>query len=369
MYISPGTDLGGGEVSLLTLISNLDRTQYTPIVCTYGQGRFAERVKKLDCPLHILSYGGILSQLLFVFKLKNLIKSKRADLVHVNTLDIRAGIATRLARVPLMGHLRVIFPTTWVDRAFVKIADTTIAVSNAVRDHFCKEENTPIDAFKTIYNAVDTQENAKGSDLREELGLGPDTKIIGVVGRIDPWKGMETFVEAAAKLNETSPQTHFVIAGNPGPSEEEQAYNQHLKNRTTELQLTDTLHFLGYRSDALNVIKQFTALVVPSRILQTPEGIKTEGFGRVAAEGLAMHTPVIASCVGGLPEIIEHNKTGLLFTESDAEDLASQIKYLLDNPDLCHQISDAGVKRFNKYFSVNCHLHNIQSLYARILTK
>lgn len=369
LYISPGTDLGGGEVSLLTLIKNLDRTHYTPIVCSYGDGRFAERIQKLDCPLHILSYGGVLSQLKFVVKLRNLIKTEKADLVHVNTLDIRAGIATRLAGRPLIGHLRVIFPTTWVDRTFVKIADTTISVSNAVRDHFCQEEGTSSEAFETIYNAVDIKNEMSGSNLREELNLDADTNIIGVVGRIDPWKGMETFVEAAAHLKTSFPKTHFVIAGAPGPEKDEQTYNQHLQDRVSEHNLTDTFHFLGYRSDALNLIKQFTALVVPSRILQTPKGIKTEGFGRVAAEGLAMQTPVIASRVGGLPEIVEHNKTGLLFSESDAEDLAKKIKHLLDNPDIGHQISEAGVKRFNELFSVTCHLQNIQSLYDRILAK
>ncbi|MFT5367926.1 MAG: hypothetical protein ACI8V2_002889, partial [Candidatus Latescibacterota bacterium] len=66
LYISPGIDLGGGEVSLLTLIANLDRTRYVPVICAYGNGRFAERAQKLDCPVHLLTYSSILSQLGFV---------------------------------------------------------------------------------------------------------------------------------------------------------------------------------------------------------------------------------------------------------------------------------------------------------------
>ena len=365
-YISPGTDLGGGEVSLLTLIKNLDRNRYVPIICTYADGRFAERAKQLDCQLHILSYSGILSQLKFVFKLTNLIKTAKADLVHVNTLDIRAGIAARLASRPLIGHLRVIFPTTWVDRTFVKIANKTISVSNAVRDHFCKAEGTSADLFETIYNAVDTQ-HTDTSDLRKELNLTTNSRIIGVVGRIDPWKGMETFVEAAAKLNAQYPDLHFIIAGSPGPAVEEQSYDLHLKQRVSKLGLSNAFHFLGYRTDALNVINQLTVLIVPSRILETPDGIKTEGFGRVAAEGLSMRTPVIASCVGGLPEIVHHEKTGLLFQESNAENLGQNIKRLLDNPGLAQQYADAGFQRFNEHFSVACHLEKIQTLYDRLL--
>jgi len=365
-YISPGTDLGGGEVSLLTLIKNLDQSRFTPIICAYDNGRFVERAQELGCTVHILTYSNILSQLRFVFKLAHLIKAENADLVHVNTLDIRAGIATRIAGRKLIGHLRVIFPTTWIDRTFVKIAHKTISVSNAVRDHFCLAENTNPNTFETIYNAVDTQ-TFTTSNLREELNLSSETNIIGVVGRIDPWKGMETFVEAAAKVKSAHPNTHFVIAGAPGPATEEQTYDQHLKERVVALGLNDTFHFLGYRSDALNLIHQFTALVVPSRILQTPNGIKTEGFGRVAAEGLAMKTPVIASRVGGLPEIIEHEKSGLLFTESDHNELANHIIRLLEDSTLRYQLSNTGHTRFNEHFSVDRHLLNIQSLYDRLL--
>lgn len=366
-FVSPGTDLGGGEVSLLTLIGNLNRQYHTPIICTYADGKFAQSARQFDCPVHILGYTGVPSQLRFVLQLAGLIKKERADLVHVNTLDIRAGLATRLARKPLIGHLRVIFPTTWVDRTFVNWANKTIAVSNAVRDHFCLQEGTTVEQFETIYNAVDTQPTVAQNNIRKELKLPTDVALVGVVGRIDPWKGMETFVAAAALLAQDFPDTHFLIAGAPGPAQEEQAYDAHLKQKVKDLNLSSTFHFLGYRSDALNIIKQLTALVVPSRILKTPEGIKTEGFGRVAAEGLAMQTPVIASRVGGLPEIIEHEKTGLLFLESDPKDLAHNLTRLLTNPELGEQLSQAGKRRFDTHFSVKSHLQHIQDLYDQIL--
>lgn len=366
LYISPGTDLGGGEVSLLTLIANLDRSRYTPIICTYGEGRFASRANDLNCPVHIRSYGSALSQIPFIQSLRNLMKSTQTDLVHVNTLDIRAGIAARLSNLPLIGHLRVIFPTTWVDRTFVKVATRTISVSDAVRDHFCNEEGTSPQAFETIYNAVDTAA-AQTINLRSELELPEDVPLLGVVGRIDPWKGMETFVEAAGQLKDDYPKTHFLIAGAPGPSQEEQDYKDTLVTKVAQLRLGERFHFLGYRSDALNIIRQLTALIVPSRILHTDQGIKTEGFGRVAAEGLAMKTPVIASRVGGLPEIIEHEKTGLLFTESHATDLANQIRRLLSEPSLASQFAREGYCKFENSFSVTCHLHKIQDLYDRLL--
>ena len=366
LYISPGLDLGGGEISLLSLIANLDPERYTPVVCAYGPGRFVERASNLNCELYILSYDNVFSQFAFVMRLSKLIKQCNTDIVHVNTLDIRAGVAARHAKRPLVGHLRVIFPTTWVDRTFVKLANTTISVSDAVRDHFCEAEGTSPDQFQTIYNAIDVQPGEE-TDLKHQLGLSPETPLLGVIGRIDPWKGMETFVEAAAQLKTTHPDAHCLIAGSPGPSENEQCYDRHLKQRVEQLGISRQFHFLGYRSDALNVINQLDALIVPSRILQTPEGIKTEGFGRVAAEGLAMRTPVIASKVGGLPEIIEHGESGFLFIESDADDLTEKLRTLLDTPDLSSQLTEAGYKRFTENFSVSCHLNQIQALYDGLI--
>lgn len=368
LYISPGTDLGGGEVSLLTLIANLDRTRFTPIVCAYGPGKFHDRAKQLNCELHLQSYAGMFTQPRFIWQINKLIRHSKADIVHVNTLDIRAGIATKLAGKILIGHLRVIFPTTFVDKTFVNLSDKTISVSNAVRDFMCQEQNTPPSHFQTIYNAVDTS-HSEGPDLRTELGLKSDVAIVGVVGRIDPWKGMETFVDAVAELYSDLPNVHFVIAGSPGPAQEEQDYETHLHNKVKEANLTDRFHFLGYRSDALNLIGQLSILVVPSIVLKTPQGIKTEGFGRVAAEGLAMNTPVIASRAGGLPEIIEHGKTGLLFEPQNSVELSQNIRQILNDQAFAQKLSEEGKKRFNALFTVQSHLAQIQNLYDNLIAK
>lgn len=370
LYISPGTGLGGGEVSLLTLIANLDHTRYEPVVCVYGEGALAEHIRQIGCDLFIQTYHGPISQLSFMAKLTARICQSHADLVHVNTLDIRAGIATRLARRPLIGHLRVIFPSTWVDRLFVHLATKTISVSNAAQHDLCTKQNLSPNQFETIYNAVDTTHiPASTVTLRQELNIEPDTLLLGAIGRIDPWKGMEVFIDAAKNLHAKNANLHFVIAGAPGPSQEEQNYDKYLRHQVKELGLNPVFHFLGYRPDALNIIKQLNALIVPSRELQTPSGIKTEGFGRVAAEGLAMRTPVIASRIGGLPEIIQHGQTGFLFEPSNPVALTNAICHVLDHPENTRTIVEAGYAHFQNAFSVATHLQNIQNLYDRILTK
>ena len=369
LYISPGTGLGGGEFSLLTLIANLDRTQYEPIVCAYGEGAFAERARALNLTVHVLTYTHPLSQALFIFKLRRLIHETRADLVHVNTLDIRAGIATKWAHRPLVGHLRVIFPTTWVDRTFVNLASKTISVSNAARDYICEKQGNTPDQFVTIYNAVDIQnQNEEPTNIRQELNLPEYTPLLGVVGRIDPWKGMETFIEAAKKVHTKHPKAHFLIAGSPGPSHEEQQYAETLYQTVAASKIKNAFHFLGFRADALNIIRQLDTLVVPSKVLETPEGIKTEGFGRVAAEGLAMQTPVVASRVGGLPEIIQEPETGFLFESENVDELAAHLDNLLGDPTKRTTIAQAGYIRFQDEFSVKQHLAQIQDLYGQLLS-
>ena len=368
LFVSPGTDLGGGEFSLLTLISNLDRGRFEPVVLVYGKGRFLDRVESVGCPVLVRTYRGPFSQAAFILRLARLILRERVALVHVNTLDIRAGIAARLCGVPLVGHLRVIFPITWVDRLFVGLAARTITVSNAVLGYFCRTAGCHTSRCVTVYNAVDVGEGIDSArSLRSELGLRPETQLVGSVGRIDPWKGVDVFVRAASRIRTQHPDVRFIVAGSPGPRDEEIAYDRDLRKLAAELGLDNAITFLGFRDDALEVIAQLDVLSVPSIILKTSDGIHTEGFGRTAAEGLAVGTPVVASQVGGLPEIIQDRRTGITVPPGDDGALAAAVCSLLEDTALGSELTRAGRARFHDCFSVDSHLGAVQSLYDTIL--
>ena len=365
-YVSETARIGGGEVSLLTLIRHLDRRRYRPIAVCYGGGELVNRLSKLGVETHIFKRGGILSNFTIVLNLLRLVRSRRIRLVHINTLDIRAGIAARISGAPLLGHLRVIFPFTFIDRLFVRLATRVISVSDAVRDHFCEGRRGLMAKFVTIPNSVSLNGVPRKADIRSELGHPHQTRLVGAVARIDPWKGHHTFVQAAAELKH--PGVRFLLVGNADAGDPESlTYEKKLHRMVERLVLTDDFTFLGFRQDALAIIKQLDVLVVSSLILKTDTGLKTEGFGRVVIEAMALGTPVVATRVGGIPEIIIHGESGLLVAPETPAEMAAAVASLLSDGELYRKISEGGKQRFQERFNIETHIARIHSLYDNLL--
>lgn len=359
LYISPPARLGGGEISLLTLIARLPRDRYRPRVVTCEGGELVERLRAMDVGVDILRRGPAL-----VPRLARLIRRHESALVHINMFDLRAALAARWAGVPLVGHLRVIFPFRWPDRLFVRLCDRVIAVSDAVRDHFCRDAPGLRTRFTTVYNAVAAPEGPPETDLRAELNLPAGTPLVGAVARIDPWKGLDVFVRAARRIHDERPGVRFVIAGRPGEAPEEVAHGQALRRLTHDLGLDAALCFLGYR-DGADVIRQLDLLLVPSLLLETPGGLKSEGFGRVAAEALAAGVPVVASQAGGIPEILGDD-AGILVPPGDPEALADAALALLRDDGRRETLARRGRERFNARFTVERHVQRITAVYESV---
>ena len=357
--------LGGGHFSLLTLIRNLDRERvHTEVVC-FGEGEFSRRAEEAGVAVHLLKRKGGVRDLMLIFKLARL--SRQFDLVHVNTLDIRAGLAARLALRPLIGHLRVIFPFTWVDRLFAILSDRVIAVSQAARDAFCRNQPDLLGRFVVVPNTVAVDMGAR-CDIRKDLRLPRDSKLVGVVGRIEALKGLTFLIGAAGRLNLPHIEIHYLIVGEPDSADVEAvSYQQNLVSKVAARGLSDVVHFLGFRPDAHALIEQLDVLVVPSIVISTPAGERTEGFGRVVLEGMAVGTPVVASCAGGMPELIDHARTGLLVQPEDDAALADAIHQVLENPEDSDRMAEAARDRFLQHYGLDAHLKKMESLYRALV--
>ena len=138
LYISLFSHIGGGEISLLTILKNLDRKRFTPHLICYEDGPFVEKARSLDFKVSIFERGPFYTDPFLIMRLIWYIKRNRINLVHVNSLDIRAGLAAWYSGVPFIGHLRVIIFFTWRDYFFTRLAKQVISVSNAVTKSFCE---------------------------------------------------------------------------------------------------------------------------------------------------------------------------------------------------------------------------------------
>jgi len=366
LYVSPFPHIGGGEISLLIILKNLDKKRFKVSLICYAEGLFVEKAKKLGIEVVIFKRDSLFSNFSILWKLFRYIKKNNIHIMHVNCLDIRAGIAAWLARVPFIGHLRVVFPFTWRDRLFVQLSRKVIAVSNAVVNAFCKESSGYMSKFVVIPNAIEIPGDITPARLKEEFRLSSDTKLVGAVGRIDTFKGYEYFIESANIIKKEVPNVAFFIIGGV-THEEAEMYLNNLKRSVSKLGLSDSFFFTDFREDILSVIAALDILVVPSIEIRKAGGRVTEGFGRVAIEGMAAEVPVVASNVGGLPEIVEDNISGMLVPPGNPNAIAEAVLAIFTDETKAKALGEAGRRTILERFSLKKVIKEIEGVYERIL--
>ena len=369
LYVSPFSHIGGGEVSILTVIANLKRDGFYPLLVCYEDGPFVERAGRSGIETIVFRRTGLISEFSIIWKLVRYIKKKKICLMHVNSLDIRAGIAASLAGIPFIGHLRVIFPFTWRDRLFVQLSRITIAVSKVAVDEFCKDSEVYRSKFLVIPNVVDIPPEVKAAPLRSEFNIPEFAVLVGMAGRMDPFKGHMVFIDAAVIIKNNVPQARFFIIGSASPGKSDEVeYLETLKKRIEDLGLTESFIFAGFRDDILSTIAALDIMIVPSCVIRKGAHIVTEGFGRVAIEAMAVGVSVVASDAGGLKEIIEDGVSGLLVPTGDSTAVAEAVIGLLRDRKKADAIRAAAKSRFEALYSTRS-LDKLYNVYGDIIDK
>jgi glycosyltransferase involved in cell wall biosynthesis len=201
-----------------------------------------------------------------------------------------------------------------------------------------------------VYNGIDPGRfDAVNHDavrgLRQELGL-VGVPLVGVFGRISPWKGQHVLVEALRNL----PRVHALLVGDALFGED--AYRDELEVLVKEADLSHRVHFLGFRDDVA-ALMEMTDIVVHTSVAPEP-------FGRVIVEGMLAGKPVVATAAGGAAEIVRHGSTGLLVKPGDAEALTGALRRLLADPNLAASFGAAGRQVAMEEFSLPAMLTGIE---------
>lgn len=354
LYVSPFARVGGGELSLITILKNLDRESFKAQVICYEEGHLPDKLKDLGFDCAVLKRRFKVLDCFLILRLMCYIKKKKIDLVHVNSLDIRAAIAAKLSGVPFLGHLRVIFPFTWRDSLCVRLSSLTIAVSESTREAFCGQYKDLRNKFIIIPPVIDSKSCTLAAvDLRKEFKLSKQADLIGMVARLDPFKGHDVFLRSAALIKNMMPQVKFlIIGGSLAPGNEEVNYLKQIKKLTSELGLNNEVIFTGFREDVLSVMSELSVLVAPSRKVERGGGVVTEGFGRIIPEAMSLGVPVVAAASGGLREIIDDKVNGLLVPPDDPAHTAEAVFFILNNVQKKQEMVEAAKQKFEKRYSV-----------------
>jgi glycosyltransferase involved in cell wall biosynthesis len=269
-----------------------------------------------------------------------------------------AGLAARLAGRPILirsRHIEVDYPNRfWSGLAFRLLPHHVITTSQRIADRLVAELGISPARATCIATGVDLARfnpEIKGT-LRRELGMAPETALVGMISVLRSWKGHATFLDTAARLlGEAKRPLRFVIAGD-GPAREEwtaKIAQEPWKGRVA---------LLGHRADVPNLLASLDVLALPS--------YAHEGIPQIVLQAQAMSRPVVATTIGGIPEVVEDGVTGLLVPPRDAEALAEKIGSLLDDPALSSRLGRAARANIEKYYSLDAMGEKLLGLYETL---
>ena len=187
--------------------------------------------------------------------------------------------------------------------------------------------------------------------MRAALGVDADALLLGIVCRLVEQKGIPYALEALRRLRAEYPQAHLVIAGDGEKAAE-------LRRLASALGIADRVHWLGWRSDAADLMAAFDVLLVPSL---------WEGFGLVLLEAMSRRVPVIASRVSAIPEVIVDGESGILIAPRDVDALTKAMAHLLNDRALRKYMGLLGAARLEDHFSVERMITSTLAVYERLL--
>ena len=359
-FSSFGSIKGGGQKSLLLLFEHIDKNRFIPICITPNRGVFVDHLKKRGIINYIIPMGPTKSSNLpriirTILKVYNIIKKERIDVVHTDgpRNTFYAGMASKLARRPVITHVRVMDKARFDDKIMALFTDHFIFVSRAAKKRF--DWTTDKKPSTIIYNGIDVEafEKYRSNSIPEyNENRGKEYFRIGCIGRVEKAKGQIYLIRAAKKVLITFPNCNFTFIG-----ETDKEYLEQLMEEASSIE--GNITFTGYLDDPYEVMKEMDIIVLPSL---------SEGFSRVILESMAMKKPVIATDVGGNPEAIIEGQTGYLVGVRDPNAISSRIIELLENRVKRIEIGEAGYQRANDLFRPEINIKQAEELYDMVLT-
>lgn len=352
----------GSPTSLLDIVKNLDRERFSPIVMCPSEGVLTERLAELGIrtvirPCVELTRETMAQFVIDVTRLCRWLRKEHIALVHMNTVEWRPSIllASRIVGVPTIQHVRNAssvegqnWTYRWVDRILCVSDDT----GQPFRQNARFRHKT-----RTLYNAVDVQRYGDVTNHRSLERL-EGRAIIGFVGNVWPQKGVDVLITAMPLILRRYPSAVLTVVGrDPSPSEE---HLQQFKELADQLGVRNSVFFTGFRRDIPKWMRTFDVFAFPTR---------HETFGKVVIEAMAAACPVVASAVGGIPEIVVRPDLGTLIPPNDPAATAAAVLRYLDDPNMARRVGDAAAKHARACFGLGSMMDHLHALYNELLAR
>ena len=370
LHIYKSFNVYNGLIEILTIMAqNIDHDHYELGVCVYeySENSFGERFKKLGGKIFNLDIPQkIYNEPRGVLALYSFFKQYKPHVVqtHVLKANLYGTFAAKMAGVPVViateMTLKDIAPSKlrrFRDRLVQPLAglvidncDKFVVTSKYIKKEWVKSSNE--NHFEVIYPPFNLEkyDEAVRVPRSNVTSLG---KRIGYVGRLSEEKNIPVLLEAMVEITATIPEAELTIVGT-GPMEME------LKEICIEKGIETNIHFAGYKENSFEALKELDIFVLPSR---------TEGCPIVILEAMAMGLPVVATKVGGNPELVVDGETGILVSHSNSHQIAVALKSLMENREKARQMGQNGRKLAFSQYHPSSFTSRLQMLYKQLYEK
>jgi glycosyltransferase involved in cell wall biosynthesis len=368
--------IGGTERHVMNFVANLDTSRFDlKLACLRRAGEFlrdieARQVPLTEYPINRLYGPRTTAQ---QWRFAHDLRRNRTQIVHTYGFypNVFAVAAARAAGTPaVIASIRDtgVYLTPLQKRAqqlMCRLAHVVLVNAQAIKQSLIADGHAA-DRIHVIRNGISPSafvERTPDMRLREELGVPSGTPIVAMLSRLNQLKGVDEFLEAAAKVASRVADVRFLLIGDGalmanGRGVKSGSYRDALERRARRLGLGDRLVFTGFRLDVPQLLMQCAVSVLPSH---------SEGLSNTLLESMAAGVPVVATDVGGNPEVVKEGETGFLVPVKDADALADRICRVLQDGELATRLGEAGRRRAAEQFSIDRMLRDTERLYEHLL--
>lgn len=379
LFLHAGAEMYGADKVMLDLIKRLDKKKYYPYVILPTNGVLVDALKqeginvtvmpypimrrKYFNPKGLFEYGvGLIK---YTKKIIEFSKKNNINLIHTNTAaTLEGSFVSRKLHIPQLWSIheiivkpRIMYILT--SKLIAKYSSVTITDSKAVKNHLENSGYFKNGEIKVIYNGVDSNRFTPENDckyLYEEWGIPKDSRIIGMMGRVNSWKGQGDFLQAANIIMSKYTDVYTVFVG--AAFEGEEWREKELSDAIEKSPYSDRIINKGYRTDSQNIYKLYDIFVLPST---NPDPLPT-----VVLEAMATGKPIVGYNHGGVCEMVKEEYNGLLAEVQNPEDLALKIESILTDKSRIKNMGENSRKRLLESFSIESYVENYSNEYDRL---
>lgn len=379
MYLHAGAEFYGADKVLLDLVTGLDKNIFNPIVVLPCEGVLVDKLKDNNIKVEVLSYPilrrkyfnikGIINYVKNYFyyskKLIKIAKDNEINIIHINTAAVLEGIFIKLRlKKALLWHIHEIivnpkFLSKFLSKIIARFSNKVIVVSNAVKQHLEQEAKFK-NNLQIIYNGVDNNiynPNNSITYLFDDFKIPKESIRVGMVGRVNSWKGQKDFLEAMTPILKKEKSVYAILVGGVFEGEEYRLTN--LKKYINSLDVKKQIIISDFRSDSKNIHNFFDIFVLPST---NPDPLPT-----VVLEAMASAKPIVAYRHGGVCEMVKENYNGFFAEVKNFNSLSEQIEKLIVDKEKMEKFGKHSLERQKELFSLQNYINNFEEIYKGMI--